>query len=291
MSISYSYYLRWLEKCNQYQGDAFLPFVVEQQIIGYVHKNNCDYLRQFDSLCVDNNQLKFASVIDSFETRSQAMASITRTMLEQGVLGSWVNELYDVCESFGSKVLFTIERAAATWFGIQKYGVHLNAYCLIDNAYYIWVARRSKDKPTWPGKLDHLVAGGHASGMKVFDTLIKECEEEAGIPFEIASQAKAVSVVNYNMQQGEKLSRDMLFVYDLLLPESFQPLNTDGEVESFELWPMEKVLHTIACTDDYKTNCNLVIIDFSLRHGFLSADMTGFSEIAMKLRNNHRIIL
>ena len=42
----------------------------------------------------------------------------------------------------------------------QAYGVHINGYVETEVGLELWVARRSKDKPTWPGKLDHIVAGG-----------------------------------------------------------------------------------------------------------------------------------
>jgi len=42
----------------------------------------------------------------------------------------------------------------------QAYGVHINGFVETDAGLELWVARRSKDKPTWPGKLDHIVAGG-----------------------------------------------------------------------------------------------------------------------------------
>ena len=37
--------------------------------------------------------------------------------------------------------------------------------------------RRSKSKPNWPGKLDHIVAGGQPYGISVMENVIKECEE------------------------------------------------------------------------------------------------------------------
>ena len=42
----------------------------------------------------------------------------------------------------------------------------------------LWVARRSVNKPNWPGKLDHIVAGGQPYGISVMENVIKECEEE-----------------------------------------------------------------------------------------------------------------
>ena len=34
------------------------------------------------------------------------------------------------------------------------------------------------NKPNWPGKLDHIVAGGQPYGISVMENVIKECEEE-----------------------------------------------------------------------------------------------------------------
>lgn len=36
----------------------------------------------------------------------------------------------------------------------------MNGYVERDGQKYLWVAKRSKVKSTYPGKLDHLVAGG-----------------------------------------------------------------------------------------------------------------------------------
>ncbi|MCK4868615.1 MAG: DUF4743 domain-containing protein, partial [Alphaproteobacteria bacterium] len=43
-------------------------------------------------------------------------------------------------------------------------------------------------------------------------------------------------------------------------------------VESFELWPVERVIETVRETFEFKFNCNLVIIDFLIRHGLIDAD-------------------
>lgn len=45
---------------------------------------------------------------------------------------------------------------------------------------YLWVARRSRSKPTWPGMLDHIVAGAQPFGISCYDNVIKEAEEEVG---------------------------------------------------------------------------------------------------------------
>lgn len=43
---------------------------------------------------------------------------------------------------------------------MQSFGVHMNGYVNIDGEKHLWVARRSDTKSTYPGRLDHIVAGG-----------------------------------------------------------------------------------------------------------------------------------
>jgi len=50
----------------------------------------------------------------------------------------------------------------------------------------------------WPGYLDNTVAGGIASGMSVFESLVKECEEEASIEADLVRKfARAVGSISY----------------------------------------------------------------------------------------------
>ena len=38
--------------------------------------------------------------------------------------------------------------------------MHINGYVSGAEGQRLWLARRSATKPTWPGMLDHIVAGG-----------------------------------------------------------------------------------------------------------------------------------
>jgi len=50
----------------------------------------------------------------------------------------------------------------------------------------------------WPGYLDNTVAGGIPSGMPVFESLVKECMEEASLDAEIIRKhTKAVGSISY----------------------------------------------------------------------------------------------
>jgi len=281
-------YLDWINECNCFNQEEFLPFIIDNTILGYIHQEKIAVFADFADIFVSSRfhgqeAMTFHAKINDFDSRTRAADEVAKSWLQSGVISSWVGEQYNVNTGFNHRPFFTIERAAASLLGINKYGVHLNAWVEKQGMIYIWVARRAKDKPTFPGKLDHLVAGGHGVGFTIEQTMIKECAEEANVPAHIAQTARPVSMVSYAMDIGQKLQQDNLFVYDLKLDEDFIPENTDGEAEEFYLWSMEKVLETVATTREYKTNCNLVIIDFAIRHGFLKPDEPLYSDLCCGL--------
>jgi hypothetical protein len=144
---------------------------------------------------------------------------------------------------------------------------------------HIWVPRRSYAKPTFPGELDNTVAGGQPAAIGIFENLVKECAEEAAIPRSLAERATAVGFIAYWNQSGPQLKPDVMTCFDLELPPDFLPLAHDGEVHAFELWPVERVYQTVRDTDEFKYNCNLVLIDFFVRHGLMSSDDPDFFAI------------
>jgi hypothetical protein len=198
--------------------------------------------------------------------------------------GLWRDEDYPVTWEFARPALLAMERAAVPWFGVRAFGPHMTGYVRKPGGLHIWVPRRSYQKPTFPGELDNTVAGGQPTGIGILDNLIKECAEEAAIPRELARHAKPTGFIAYWNQSGAQLKPDIMTCFDLELPESFTPQAHDGEVHAFELWPVERVFETVRDTNDFKYNCNLVLIDFFVRHGMLSADDRDFFSIVEGLR-------
>ena len=148
--------------------------------------------------------------------------------------------------------------------------------------------------------LDHIVAGGQPEGLSLMENVIKECEEEAGIPPEIARPGvnlRPAGVVSYEESQkhtlgssGESfytISRVVLFNYDLYLPKDFVPKPVDGEVEEFFLWRIDQIKESMApdYDDPIKPNCYLVIIDYLLRTGFVSPETKGYLDVLQELRS------
>lgn len=121
-----------------------------------------------------------------------------------------------------------------------------------------------------PSKLDHIAAGGVSTGYTHQTTLEKEANEEASIPHHLMIKAEYKSMITYSMLRPEGLRRDVLYCYDLWLPEDFKPTPNDGEVESFKLVKLKDVYRRVYETDDFKFNVNLVLIDLFLRMGIIS---------------------
>jgi isopentenyldiphosphate isomerase len=137
---------------------------------------------------------------------------------------------------------------------------------------WMWVGRRSASKRNYPGRLDHLVAGGLPHGIGLAENLAKECGEEAGMSPALAARARPVGVVNYCRDSRWGLKPDIVYCYDLEMPADFRPHCTDGEVQEFSLLPLEEVQELVRETEAFKPNCTLVIIDFLIRHGHLGPE-------------------
>ena len=195
-------------------------------------------------------------------------------MAEAG-LCQWRAEAFDVRPQAAGPSLATIDRGALPLLGIEGVGVHLHGVVPRRDGLSLWVGRRAANKKLDPGKLDHIVAGGVAAGLSVAETLRKEAEEEAGLPASLVKGATYCGTIQYAMERPEGLRRDRLHCYDLHLPESFVPHPVDGEVASFELWPMAKVIQTVRDTDHFKFNVNLVLIDLFVRLGLVQHAMSG----------------
>ncbi|KAJ9168397.1 hypothetical protein P3X46_019926 [Hevea brasiliensis] len=286
-----------IEVCNRgsERQSEFIRFIIEDQIVGYIHNGFVDRLRTFKDVFVfprsNSDGGRFQSyvtlheMLKTPEDRTRVVGEVIKCLGEEELIPGIRNELYPVVSSFGSPVYFSLERAAAPYFGIKAYGVHMNGFVEKDGEKFLWIGKRSEVKPTFPGMLDHLVAGGLPYGISCGENVMKECEEEAGIPQSISHKAVPIGAVSYADIEGYRYKRDFLFCYDLKLPDSFLPNNQDGEVESFKLIPVKNVANIIRRTHFFKPNCSLVIIDFLFRHGYISPECFGYLDLLQSLRS------
>lgn len=274
-----------LDACARFTPENYRPLIVAGRTLGRVDHAFAATLAGFgDVFSVRDNAVELSPGLDTPETRTEAVAGVLARLRRDGLFPGWRGEHYPVSESFYAAPLLTVERATVPRFGTMGYGVHLNGYVLNDGALHMWVGKRSMKKPTGPGKLDQVVAGGQPVGLSVRENLMKECAEEAGMPLDLARRAVPVGTVSYLTERDEGLRHDVLFNYDVELPADFEPVPTDGEVDAFYLWPIEDVIERLRETDDFKFNAALVIIDFAVRHGVLDPDDPEYIEIAEAIR-------
>ena len=213
-------------------------------------------------------------------TTPAALQAIARALSARGFY-RWRNEAFDVRAVADGLVLAVLDRGALPSFGVVSEGVHVNGLVRRADGLHVWIARRSPTKQLDPGKLDHVVAGGIPAGLSPAETLVKEAAEEAAVPEALAGTARRVGMVQYAMERPEGLRRDRLHCYDLVLPEDFVPRAADGEVESFELWPVARAVDAVRETDDFKFNVNLVMIDLFLREGLIDGAAAGVLRAAV----------
>lgn len=284
-------FLDRIREINRHDPEAFTPFIVDDRRIGAVRNDRIEpLLSATDAIVLAcDGSLAFAAEMaaggpDAVAARNDAMAAAAARLSEAGAIARLRGELYPAARRFGETPAFVVDRGAVPFFGLRAWGVHLNGYTRRDGALHMWVGRRARDKPTYPGRLDNMVAGGQPVGLGLTENLVKECAEEADIPAALARQARPAGAITYVQQAPEGLKPDVQFCFDLELPPDFVPRNTDGEIESFALWPIERVARTVAGTREFKDNCNLVIIDFLIRHGFIPPDDPDYVALVSGLR-------
>lgn len=275
-----------IRECNDWDPSRFRPFMVCDQAVGLVRDDVLADLGRHDGvLQVGEDVVRLDPALPDEDARTAALEPVVADLSARGRLLPLVSESYPVSSRYGDAPLLRLERAALPVFGVRAHGVHLNGWVRRDDGGVdMWVARRARDKPTYPGMLDNMVAGGQPHGLGVRENLAKECAEEAAIPAELAAEAVATGAVWYRHEHARGLKDDVLFLFELELPRDFEPRPVDGEVESFELWPLDEVLHTAATTHDFKFNCPLAIIDFALRRGHIGPEHPEFLELVAGLR-------
>lgn len=277
-------YLARIRACNNFEPSAAIPWRIQQTTYGYIQPTFAARLAAWPDVFVTQaDAIYLHPKLSNYETRTEAIAAVMFELHQQGVIDTWVNEPYAVNLAFEQSPELALERAASSFFGLKTYGVHINGLVRKADGIYVWVGTRALDKPFWPGKLDQIVAGGQPMGLSLLDNVIKESQEEANIPLQLAQQAQAVGSVSYQQVGRRGLDNSTIYIYDLWLPDDFVPENTDGEVLGFQLLPLADIARLTEQTTEFKDNCNLVNIDLLLRLGYLNAQHPEYQAIRQAL--------
>ena len=278
-------YLRHIRACNPPINERFIPWYIDGQVVGWLRPKLLKALGKYPQVFkVGEDRLELQPDLGDFSTRSKALADVGVALAEDGLVTAPMGEPYPVTPGGRDQALCVMDRAVAAWFGVRAFGQHLNGYVRTEQGLSLWIGRRARDRLIYPGHLDNMVAGGLPWGVSLAENLEKECMEEAGVPAELARKSVPVGLVSYNRVAERGYRPDVLYCYDLELSADFEPQNTDGEVESFSLLPVEEVARLVRETDEFKLNCNLVIMDFLIRHGYIEPHDPDYLALTIGLR-------
>ncbi|MBB0023602.1 NUDIX hydrolase family protein [Ralstonia pickettii] len=216
-----------------FDAEALVPWMVAGQRVGWLSRERASLLARWPHwFDVSTLRVDLRNTLASDAERTGALAEVIARLAEDGHVRGWRDERFAVNTGWGTPTLALIERAAARFFGIRTYAVHMNG--LIDGADRgapaLWLARRAETKPIDPGMWDNLVAGGIGHGFDARGALEKECWEEAGIGADLAAQLVPCGTLDVLREVPEGIQCETLFAFDLTLPDSFIPVNQDGEV-------------------------------------------------------------
>lgn len=274
-----------IHACNRWEPADFEAFVVGGERLGLVRRRFAKALTEGGGDFVRaQGGLHWLRAPADFDARTDAFAAHAADWDRRGLISHRHGERYPVLNAAG-EARFLMDRAVAPYFGIRAFGQHLNGYVRRDDGLYLWVGRRSQSRRVAPGKLDHMVAGGLPWGISLVENLRKECWEEAALPAAIADLARPVGIVAYCRDSERGLKPDTIYCYDLELPHDVSPRCNDDEVASFQLLPATEVMRIVDTSDAFKLNCNLVIIDFLMRHGLIGPEHPDYLALAHGLRS------
>lgn len=226
----------WLAQALAVDYTRFLPLRAGERRFGWVTPEFAAALERFpDVFQCEQQRVSLAPELASPLARTNAVARVLDVLRAEGLIDGWRDERYEVYAEASGEPLFRIERAAVKRFGIRSRAAHLNGIVDTGSGLAMWIARRSTSKATDPGKLDNFVGGGVAAETDVWQTLVKEAREEAGIPFFLVQEAQPRDTLAFDYLAPDGLDSNEVEAFDLMLPRVFEPCSEDGEVDDFEL--------------------------------------------------------
>ncbi|MBL8521928.1 MAG: DUF4743 domain-containing protein [Betaproteobacteria bacterium] len=271
MSPSLFEYLH--EICAFDPQQTHVPFTVSGVLAGWMRREFAQCLEQWpEYFSVRDRGVGMLGHFESPEHRSAAMAEVVEALAVQTVIRHWRGEQITVSESFYAPPLFHVERAASRNLGVTVYGAHLNGVTVKRGEPYMWIAERASIKDTDPGKLDNIAAGRIARAMTPMQTMVKEAGEEAGMDPTLAKTLKPAGAIRSARETEDGFHHEIIFTHDLILADTFEPINRDGEVNAFHCLPLREAMDLLERNPAaFTVDAALVIVDFLIRRGYFTA--------------------
>ena len=266
---------------------------------GYLHCSFIEAMTWPSCWEINHQKRRLTSIgLKSFEDRTRAIKNTLELAYEEGKIPSMrkrANEALAVYAPDREHVL-DMEVLAVDSFGIVASSVHLITYVITAEGRKYWIQRRAKDKPTFPGMLDSTAAGNLISTEEPLDGMVRENEEEAGIPqCYTRANIKACATVSYQMSKcndGRPGSLPHLqYNYELELPQRIVPFSTDGEVDEFMLLSLDELCDALT-RGDFKPNITMTYVAYLVRHEYINiSNEQNLAEVCARLNRKHDLFI
>jgi len=215
---------------------------------------------------------------DTVNATSAAFEAVVNKAIEGDTFGILHKRQSEPYRILGANGLVQLQRFSHPLFGIIARGAHLTAYVKTPQGIKIWVPRRAYHLFTYPGKLDSTVAGGIKATQTPEECIIAEAMEEASLSEDlIKDRVRSVGTVTYmalsdspNGRENGLVHPDVVYLFDIELPSDVILKPNDDEVEKFHLMMIDEVKVALL-SQQFKTNSAVVMIDFFIRHGIITA--------------------
>lgn len=172
---------------------------------------------------------------------TEALNALAAALRLQGTCGPWRNEQLAVPNAAGA-VIGTVERGAVRVLGIATRAVHLVGLAPDGR---MWLQKRAQTKPNNPGMWDTLMGGMVSAADSLAQALARETWEEAGLRVDHLQALQHGGHVDFGHPSreggGAGYMRERIDWYRAVVPLGVEPVNQDGEVECFELLPLDAV--------------------------------------------------
>lgn len=211
------------------------------------------------------------------EARTAVLERFTNVLLDCKVISYLHSDRYPITDPIAAhgNTLATVNRNAAPYLGVTSIGVHLLCYVKKDDTISLWLAQRAANKSHHALLWDPTVAGGQPASMGLFDNVMKEAGEEAGIPAEIVAKNAVATGCLSQMTcktDGTCMKQSLYYIWDMQVSGDFVPEAADGEVAQFELCSTEQLEYDVREGTRLRPAMILVVTDFLIRHGIITPD-------------------
>ncbi|HET8703103.1 MULTISPECIES: NUDIX hydrolase [Castellaniella] len=251
---------RLVRRAQQLPPAGARPTTIAGRVGGWIGPAALSAVAGLPGVHVEPEAVHFTAAPAARLNLDAVLRSVALALRDAGCIRSWRDELLDVMAE--GRSLGCIERGAVRPLGLLTQAVHLNGWTPDGR---LWVARRALNKSTDPGLWDTLAGGLVAAGEDTESALLRETQEEAGLPaVALAAHGPLRTVLRMHRRLEDGYQVENVLLSDCVLDAGAVPQNQDGEVLEFRCLAMQDLWDMIV-HGAFTLEAELAILD-SLRH-------------------------